>query len=175
LAVFSTIIRQVLAIFGKMKQSAGILLYKVQEKKLRVLLVHPGGPFWAKKNAGSWSIPKGEFTEEEEPLAAARREFFEETGHKVSGPFITLAPIKQKSGKLVHAWAVENDLDASSIKSNLFEMEWPPRSGKKQQFPEIDKAQWFDVEEALIKILPAQQNFIKELESTLIGLKRIDP
>ncbi|MCD6067105.1 MAG: putative pyrophosphohydrolase [Bacteroidetes bacterium] len=146
-----------------MKQSAGILLYRIEERNLKVLLAHPGGPFWAKKDAGSWSIPKGEFTETEDALSAAKREFFEETGFEISGDCKTLTPIKQKSGKLVHAWAVEQDLDASMIKSNTFEMEWPPKSGKMQEFPEIDRAEWFSVGEAMEKILPAQRSFIEEL------------
>lgn len=152
-----------------MKQSAGILLYKFLEKKLHVLLVHPGGPFWVNKDTGAWSIPKGEFTDGEEPLLAAKREFFEETGHEITGACMALSPLKQKSRKLVHAWAAVGDLDVTTVKSNLFELEWPPRSGKMQQFPEIDKARWFDVEEALVKIILGQQGFIKELEYRLAG------
>jgi len=150
-----------------MKQSAGILLYKFHHKQLQVLLVHPGGPFWAKKDEGAWSLPKGEFTADEDALTAAKREFEEETGQAVGGNFIALTTVKQKGGKIVQAWAVEGELDASAIKSNFFEMEWPPRSGKKKQFPEIDKAQWFSVEEALIKLLPSQHPFIHELQQQL--------
>jgi predicted NUDIX family NTP pyrophosphohydrolase len=148
------------------KQSAGILLYKTERRTLHVLLAHPGGPFWSKKDDGVWSIPKGEFTDED-PLEAAKREFFEETGFPVEGLCFALTPIKQKGGKIVHAWYAEGDLDPVRIKSNVFEMEWPPRSGKKQQFPEIDRVEWFSPEKALIKILPAQRPLILELEIVL--------
>jgi len=131
---------------------------------LQVLLVHPGGPYWAKKDNGAWTIPKGEPGEEEDLLAAARREFMEETGFEVEGDFIKLTPIKQKGGKLVHAWAVEGDMDITQLKSNTFEMSWPPKSGKMQSFPEIDKAQWFALKEASEKILLAQVAFIEELQ-----------
>lgn len=149
------------------KKSAGILFYRLRKKILNVLLVHPGGPFWAKKDAGTWSIPKGEIEENELPLAAALREVEEETGIKASGNFIELTPVKQKSGKIVYAWAVENDFDAEKITSNHFEMEWPPRSGTKKTFPEIDKAEWFSIEEAETKILSAQLPLIKELQTLL--------
>lgn len=148
-------------------QSAGILLYKFKNKQLQVLLVHPGGPFWQKKDLGAWSIPKGEFSDGEDPLEAARREFEEETGVKISGNFIELSPIKQKSGKTVFAWAVEGDIDASSIKSNFFSMEWPPKSGRAQQFPEVDKGEWFDVDQAKKKINPAQIVLIDQLVNTV--------
>ena len=147
------------------KKSAGILLYRTMNKKLEVFLVHPGGPFWAKKDIGAWSIPKGEFDDDEEPLAAAKREFKEETGVEISGEFIQLASIKQKSGKIVYAWAVEGDIDPAKIKSNTFEIEWPPRSGKLQTFPEIDKAEWFNYIEAQKKIVLAQSPLIEELKS----------
>lgn len=147
------------------KKSAGILLYRTVNKKLEVFLVHPGGPFWAKKDIGAWSIPKGEFDDDEEPLAAAKREFKEETGVEISGEFIQLASIKQKSGKIVYAWAVEGDIDPAKIKSNTFEIEWPPRSGKLQTFPEIDKAEWFNYIEAQKKIISAQSPLIEELKS----------
>lgn len=124
-----------------MKKSAGILLYKKHKGRLNVLLVHPGGPFWARKDEGSWSVPKGEFTDDEAALSAAQREFLEETGQAVNGPFIELGAVRQKSGKLVYAWAAEGELDPENISSNTFEMEWPPRSGKLKQFPEIDKAE----------------------------------
>ena len=147
------------------KQSAGILLYRIKSNDLEVFLVHPGGPFWAKKDEGAWSIPKGEFEDEEDPLAAAKREFEEETGLKISGEFIELHPVKQKSGKMVYAWAVEGDVDPLKIKSNEFEIEWPPKSGKMKSFPEIDKAAWFDLTEAKKKIIAAQTGLIKELEN----------
>ena len=149
------------------QKSAGILLYRIQQKSIEVFLVHPGGPFWSKKDEGAWSIPKGEFNENEEPLAAAKREFQEETGIKISGDFIALSPVKQKGGKMVYAWAVEGDIDPEKIKSNHFEIEWPPRSGKMKSFPEIDKAAWFHLNEAQKKIIEAQSAFIKELESKI--------
>lgn len=147
-----------------MKQSAGILLYRYHQKTLEVLLVHPGGPFYARKDAGAWTIPKGEpGADEEDLLLVAQREFEEETGMAVEGAFIKLSPVKQKGGKLVHAWALEHEFEVSTLKSNTFEMPWPPKSGKMQSFPEIDKAAWFSVPEALTKILPAQGAFIEEL------------
>ena len=149
------------------KQSAGILLYRKMNKILEVFLVHPGGPYWIKKDDGAWSIPKGEFEDDEDPLTAAKREFEEETGIKISGEFIQLNPIKQKSGKMVHAWAVEGDIDPSKIKSNDFEIEWPPKSGKMKSFPEIDKAAWFNLNEAAIKINAGQSLLTKELENKL--------
>lgn len=145
------------------KQSAGILLYRRRAKKLEVFLGHPGGPFWAKKDQGSWSVPKGEFLEGEEPLHAAIREFEEETGYRPAGNFIQLSTIRQKGHKTVHCWAVEGDLDPDHIVSNDFEMEWPPRSGKMRSFPEIDRAAWFSVETAREKILERQAAFIDEL------------
>jgi len=148
------------------KKSAGILVYKIENKILEVFLVHPGGPFWVKKDDGAWSIPKGEF-DDEDPLEAAKREFEEETGMKISGEFIELKPIKQKSGKLVYAWAVKGDIDPTKIKSNDFEIEWPPRSGNMKTFPEIDKAAWFDINEANKKIIEAQSSFIRELATKL--------
>ena len=149
------------------KKSAGILLYRMRNKALELFLVHPGGPFWAKKDDGAWSIPKGEFDDDEEPLAAAKREFEEETGIKISGEFIQLNPIKQKSGKIVYAWAVEGNIDPEKIKSNSFEIEWPPKSGKMKTFPEIDKAAWFNLSDALTKINAGQLSLIKELENRL--------
>jgi predicted NUDIX family NTP pyrophosphohydrolase len=157
--------------FFIMKQSAGILLYKrTTGGELVVLLVHPGGPFWKNKDIGAWSIPKGEFTNDEKPLDAAIREFEEEVGVKVSGEFIELKPVKLKSGKVVFAWALEKDIDVSSIKSNEFQMEWPPKSGKIISIPEIDKAEWFTVDEALQKINPAQSNLILQLVAKLKSL-----
>ena len=146
-------------------QSAGILLYRKINNQLQIFLVHPGGPFFKNKELGAWSIPKGEFPEGEEPLLAAKREFEEETGQAIDGNFIPLNPVKLKSGKKVYAWAVEGDINHETIFSNLFEMEWPPKSGKKQSFPEIDRAGWFGVGEAKLKINIAQAAFIEELIS----------
>ena len=148
------------------KKSAGILLYRTTKKNLEIFLVHPGGPFWKNKDAGAWSIPKGEF-DNEEPLDAAIREMNEETGIIVKGSFIELTPVKQKSGKLVYAWALEHDIDPSQVKSDEFEMEWPPKSGKKKSFPEIDRAEWFDLETAKEKILGAQWPLVEELREKL--------
>lgn len=149
------------------KQSAGILLYRFRGKTAEVLLVHPGGPFWKNKDDGAWSIPKGEYDETEDPLLAAIREFEEETGQPVQGSFLPLTPVKQKSGKWVHAWVLEGELDEKEIRSNFFEMEWPPRSGKQQSFPEIDKAAWFSLNEAKKKINPGQAGLLNELEELL--------
>jgi predicted NUDIX family NTP pyrophosphohydrolase len=147
------------------KQSAGILLYRFNNDQLQVFLVHPGGPFFRNKDDGNWSIPKGEFLDDEDALDAAKREFLEETGQLIDGKFIPLESIIQKSGKKVYAWAVEGDIDHESITSNLFELEWPPRSGKKQTFPEIDRAGWFNIDDAKMKINAAQFGLIKELEN----------
>ncbi|MDB4923618.1 NUDIX domain-containing protein [Mucilaginibacter sp.] len=144
-------------------QSAGILLYRKINNNLQVFLVHPGGPFFKNKDLGAWSIPKGEFLDDEESLIAAKREFEEETGQAIDGNFISLNPVRLKSGKKIYAWAVEGDIDHETIFSNLFEMEWPPRSGKKQSFPEIDRAGWFEADEAKLKINAAQAAFIEEL------------
>jgi len=145
------------------KKSAGILLYKIENKILQLFLVHPGGPFWIKKDDGAWSIPKGEFDDNEDALEAAKREFEEETGVKISGNFIELHPVSQKSGKIIYAWAVEGDIDPEKIKSNEFEIEWPPKSGKMKSFPEIDKAAWFDLTVASKKIIGGQLPLINEL------------
>lgn len=145
------------------KQSAGILLYRKTVQGLQVFLVHPGGPFFKNRDDGSWSIPKGEYLLDEDPLTAAKREFQEETGHEITGDFTTLNPIKQKGGKTVQAWAVEGNIDAENISSNTFEIEWPPRSGKKQTFEEIDRGAWFDIAIAKRKINPAQAALIGEL------------
>ena len=149
------------------KQSAGILLYKKVNKQILVLLVHPGGSFWAKKDLGAWSLPKGEFEEDENKLLAAKREFKEETGFDLDTDmdvdFLELMPIKQKSGKTIYTFAVEGDLDVAKIKSNTFEIEWPPRSGKKELFPEVDKAEWFTLSEAKQKIIPGKVGFLDEL------------
>jgi predicted NUDIX family NTP pyrophosphohydrolase len=134
---------------------------------LEILLVHPGGPFWAKKDAGAWSIPKGEFGAEEDPLLAARREFEEETGFELDGSFLPLTPIKQKSGKIIQVWALEGQLDPAAITSNTFSLEWPPRSGQQQEFPEVDRAGWFPLDQAREKIVPGQLGFLQELEALL--------
>lgn len=149
------------------KTSAGLLLFRRRGGSVEVLLVHPGGPFWKDKDWGAWSIPKGEFDDGEPPLEAARREFEEETGSAASGPYMPLAPLRQKSGKVIHAWAAEGDLDASAIRSNTFSLEWPPRSGRRQTFPEVDRAEWFDPDEALRRIHPGQAPFLSELREHL--------
>lgn len=151
------------------KTSAAICLWRRSASGLEVLLVHPGGPYWAKKDAGAWSFPKGEFDPDDEPgLAAARREFQEEVGHSAPpGDPIDLGTTKLKSGKIVMAWALEGDLDASTAQSNTFEMEWPPRSGKRQHFPEVDRAEWFDLKPAVEKLNPAQGVFIERLRDRL--------
>ncbi|MBN8955320.1 MAG: NUDIX domain-containing protein [Rhizobiales bacterium] len=146
-----------------MKRSAGILLYKRERDGLRVLLAHPGGPFWRNKDAGAWSIPKGEIGDDEEPLAAALREFAEETGVTLAGDFIPLGEIKQKGGKTVIGFALERDLDPSTITSNTFAIEWPPRSGRQQTFPEIDRAEWFDLDAARAKINAGQAALLDRL------------
>jgi predicted NUDIX family NTP pyrophosphohydrolase len=138
------------------KRSAGILAWRRSADGPEVFLVHPGGPFWKNKDDGAWSIPKGEIDPDEEPLSAAQREFEEETGLRIGGAFTPLAPVKIASGKMIEAWAIEHDLDASAIVSNTFEIEWPPRSGKKRAFPEVDRAAWFPGPLALQKITPGQ-------------------
>lgn len=153
---------------ARSRKSAGILLYRFVNHKLQVLLVHPGGPFWKNKDAGVWSIPKGEFDENEHALDAAKREMSEETGILITGKPIELTPVKQ-SNKTVYAWAVLQDADPEKIVSNTFEMEWPPRSGFKKTFPEIDKASWFTTEEGKIKVITAQAAFLTELESLVNG------
>jgi len=149
------------------KQSAGILLYRFRNETPEVLLVHPGGPFWAKKDKGVWSIPKGEIEENENPFAAAKRETAEETGMNVeimnTSSFIELSPVKIKSSKIIFTWAVEGDFDTNEIKSNSFEMEWPPKSGQRKQFPEADNAGWFSIEEAKIKVNEGQVAILEEL------------
>ena len=145
-------------------RSAGILLYRRRDEQLEVLLVHPGGPFWARRDEGAWSIPKGEYVAGEDPLDAARREFEEELGTAPpDGPAQELGEIRQKSGKLVHAWALEGDLDAEQIVSNTCEVQWPPRSGKLIEVPEVDRAEWFTLEEAREKINPAQVALLDRL------------
>jgi predicted NUDIX family NTP pyrophosphohydrolase len=144
--------------------SAGLLLYRKRGGSLQVFLVHPGGPLWSKKDAGVWSIPKGLVDQGENPLEGAKREFQEETGFTVSGQFIPLRPVKLRSGKVIQAWAIESDCDPGMIKSNTFSMEWPPRSGRQQEFPEVDRAAWFDIEEAKQKINHGQAGLLEELE-----------
>lgn len=151
------------------KTSAGILLYRIIEGDLEVFLVHPGGPYWEKKDEGAWSVPKGEFEEGEDSLEAARREFHEETGSDVKGDFMELKPLKQPSGKIVYVWAVEGNIDAASIESNLFTMEWPPNSGKEQEFPEVDRGDWFTIPEAREKLVKGQVGFLDELQKKLGG------
>jgi predicted NUDIX family NTP pyrophosphohydrolase len=146
--------------------SAGLLLYRTTNKVLEVFLGHPGGPYFARKDGGVWSIPKGEFVSEE-PLKAAIREFEEETGYLIDGEFIELHPVKRRSGKLVHAWAVEADVDADDITSNTFTIEFPPKTGKMQEFPELDRAGWFQIKEARQKILPYQLPLIDEFTEML--------
>ncbi|HEX2395704.1 MAG TPA: NUDIX domain-containing protein [Bacteroidales bacterium] len=150
-----------------MKKSAGILVYRKKGKEIEYLLVHPGGPFYRNKDLNSWSIPKGEYDDTEDAFEAAKREFFEETGIRIEGDFIGLKPVRQNGGKAVITWAVEADIDTSKIKSNTFELEWPPKSGKYQKFPEIDRAEWFNYEEAKKKVLKGQIPVIDELSGML--------
>jgi len=148
------------------KTTAGLLLYRCRDE-LEVFLVHPGGPFWAKKDAGAWSLPKGEINEGEDSLETAKREFTEETGFPIDGEFRQLDPVKQSGGKIVHAWAIEADCDPSKVRSNLFSLEWPPKSGKTQDFPEVDRAGWFNIPEARKRIIAAQIGFLDQLISVL--------
>ena len=149
------------------RTSAGLLMYRVKDGAPEVLLVHPGGPFFRNKDKAAWSIPKGEPDEGEELLAAACREFEEETGVKAAGPFVPLKPIKQKGGKIVHAWAFEGDCDPAAVKSNTFTIEWPPRSGRQAEFPEIDRAEFFDLAAARKKIKAGQEGLIDQLAEVL--------
>ena len=149
------------------KTSAGLILYRMQSGKLEVLLVHPGGPFWSKKDEGAWFVPKGELNVGEEPLAGAKREFEEETGLKPEGEFLALGSVKQKSGKTIVAWALEGDCDPSSIKSNTFTIEWPPKSGRHQEFPEIDRAGFFTVPQAKAKMHPVEYPLVLRLHELL--------
>jgi predicted NUDIX family NTP pyrophosphohydrolase len=145
-------------------------MYRRTSQSFEVLLVHPGGPFWKNKDDGAWSIPKGEYDAHEDPLTVARREFHEETGYTIDGNFIPLEAVKQASGKIVSAYAVEEDCDATQIRSNTFEMEWPPRSGRRAQFPEVDRAAWFAPEEARVKLVEAQRAFVDQLQTLLTQL-----
>ena len=149
------------------KESAGIVLYRYRDSRLEIFLVHPGGPFWKNKDSGAWSIPKGEFESGEDPLTAAKREFYEETGFPVDGSFVLLTPVRQAGGKVVHAWAVQGDCEAESIKSNSFVLEWPPRSGQRKTFSEVDRAGWFSFELARDKILKGQLKLLDELQRIL--------
>jgi predicted NUDIX family NTP pyrophosphohydrolase len=150
------------------KQSAGILLYKQTNKGFEVLIVHPGGPFWAKKDAGAWSIPKGEFQEGEDALIAARREFAEELGSSApDGELIELGSAKQSSGKVVYAWALQADFDATNVRSNTVTIEWPPKSGQQQQFPEVDKAAWVTIDKAKTKLVKGQVPLLETLAGHL--------
>jgi predicted NUDIX family NTP pyrophosphohydrolase len=153
------------------KKSAGLLLYRKVGSSVELFLVHPGGPFWANKDEGAWSIPKGEFDEGEDPLDAAKREFREETGVVAEGEFRPLKPVRQKSGKIVYSWAVQFDLDAAAVKSNPFSMEWPRGSGKMQEFPEIDRAGWFNIDLARRKILKTQLGLLDQLEQDVASSK----
>jgi predicted NUDIX family NTP pyrophosphohydrolase len=154
--------------FEKMSRtSAGILVYKKTQAGPEVLLVHPGGPFWSAKDLNSWSVPKGEIDEGEDPFEAAKREFGEETGLLIDGDFVSLETVKQSSGKSVICWAVEGEIDVSKVKSNLFKMEWPPKSGAMKEFPEIDRAEWFPAETAKLKIVKGQIPIIENLERIL--------
>lgn len=149
------------------ERSAGILVYRRRDGVVEVLLVHPGGPFWAKKDAGAWSIPKGLVEPGEDPLQAARRELEEETGSAIDGDFLDLGEARQPGGKVVRAWAVEGDIDVGRLTSNSFEMEWPPRSGRRQAFPEVDRGDWFTLAEAVGKILEGQRPFLTRLAREL--------
>ena len=151
-------------------RSAGLLLFRRSSAGLEVLVVHPGGPFWARKDLGAWSLPKGEYDDDEDPAVCARREFAEELGTAPpDGELLDLGEVRLKSGKVVVAWAVEGDLDTAEIVSNTFETEWPPRSGRRQEFPEVDRAEWFGPAEARSKLNPAQAEFVDRLESLLEG------
>jgi predicted NUDIX family NTP pyrophosphohydrolase len=149
------------------KRSAGLLVYRRRPGAFEVFLVHPGGPFWRSKDAGAWSIPKGEYGPDEDPRDAARREFAEETGLQPTGPFLSLVPLTQPGGKTIAAWAVEGDFDPDAIRSNTFTMEWPPKSGKMRAFPEVDRAAWFTISEARGRITKAQRGFLDQLGQLL--------
>jgi predicted NUDIX family NTP pyrophosphohydrolase len=155
-------------IHGSVRTSAGILLHRMRSGLLEVFLVHPGGPYWVRKDNGAWSIPKGEIEESEDALAAAQREFLEETGSVVTGPFIPMTPVQQRGGKWVRAWAATGDLDPAALKSNLFSMQWPPGSGRMQSFPEVDRGAWFGLEEARVKITAGQLPLLEELATLVV-------
>lgn len=150
------------------KHSAGLLMYRKRETQIEVFLVHPGGPFWARKDRGAWMLPKGEIGEgEEHPLLVAQREFREETGFLPQEPFLDLGSMKQAGGKLVSAWAFEGDCDSSMLKSNLCTIEWPPRTGRKMEIPEVDRGQWFSIQDAREYMLPSQTSFLDRLLEAL--------
>ena len=150
------------------KVSAGLVMYRMRGGEIEVLLVHPGGPFWAKKDAGAWFIPKGEVEPHEDLFSAAKREFLEETGLKAEGKFLKLGSVKHKSGKVVTVWAFEGDCEPASIRSNTFAMEWPPRSGKQKEFPEVDRAAFYTIEAAREKMHPAEFEFLTRLRELLV-------
>ncbi len=150
-------------------QSGGLLLYRIRDGELQVLLGHPGGPFWAKKDLGAWSIPKGEIDEGEDALQAAIREFEEETGLRLEGPFVSLSSVRQPGGKTVYAWALEGDIDPAALRSNTFRLEWPPRFGKLLEIPELDRIEWFSMDEAARRILKGQRPLLAELSSLVQG------
>ena len=149
------------------KQAAGILLYRQTAHGLEVLLAHPGGPLWAKKDLGAWTIPKGQFGDDESALDAAKREFAEEMGSPATGRFAEIGSIRQPSGKIVHAFTAESDFDVTTVQSNLFTLEWPPRSGRQGQYPEVDRAEWFAIDEARKRILKGQEPFLDRLLALL--------
>lgn len=149
-------------------KSAGILVYRKRAGQIEVLLVHPGGPFWARRDAGAWSIPKGEHAADEEPADAALREFAEETGWPLSGGLVPLGDVRQKAGKAVTAFAAEGDFDPSTLRSNEFEMEWPPRSGRRARFPEVDRAGWFSLDAAREKLIEGQRPLLDRLRALKI-------
>jgi predicted NUDIX family NTP pyrophosphohydrolase len=155
---------------ARSQRSAGILLYRRYDGVLEVFLVHPGGPYWAHKDQGAWSVPKGEYLPDEPALSAAQREFLEETGFTVNGPFLALTPIRLASGKLVSVWAAHGDVDPAQLRSNCFEMEWPPGSGTRHEFPEVDRGAWFTLPQARLKLAPAQQPLLQQLALQLAAL-----
>jgi predicted NUDIX family NTP pyrophosphohydrolase len=149
------------------KRSAGLLMYRRQRDEVEVFLVHPGGPYWASKDQGVWTIPKGEYEDDEEPLAAAKREFFEETGFTAHGKFFSLGEVRQKNGKLVTAWAFQGDCDPAQLQSNTCEIEWPPKSGKRLEIPEIDRGHWFTMDDARRYIRPELDELLLRLISLI--------
>ena len=156
------------------KESAGLLVYRRGANDFEVFLVHPGGPYWQNKDDGAWTVPKGELADGEDPLATAQREFQEETGLWIAGPFTQLQSIKQRGGKLVHAWLAEGDFDASQLRSNLFTIEWPPRSGKAQEFPEVDRGEWFDLKSAVARINEGQRAVVTSVCGAVSTSNRVD-